>query len=135
MTKVTRARSAAVPAAIVEGLQAIPYFAPLPAGDLASIGTRCTVRAFKRGEIVFDGGGYVATAIAIDDARVLFVPRPVVLAACRRHGDVALGVIAVLARRVRAFAGLIEDLALRDVTARVAAWLLAEVRRGGADTV
>lgn len=181
MTKVTRARSIAVPAAIVEGLQAIPYFAPLPAGDLASIGTRCTVRAFKRGAIVFeegapaaglwvvlagrvkvvrvsasgreqvlhaeapgatlaevpvfDGGGYVATAIAIDDARVLFVPRPVVLAACRRHGDVALGVIAVLARRVRTFAGLIEDLALRDVTARVAAWLLAEVRRGGADTV
>lgn len=84
---------------------------------------------------VFDGGGYVATAVAIDDVRLLFVPRPVVLEVCRRHGDVALGVIAVLARRVRTFAALIEDLALRDVTARVAAWLLAEARRGGADFV
>jgi CRP/FNR family transcriptional regulator len=84
---------------------------------------------------VFDGGGYVATAVAIDDVRVLFVPRPVVLEVCRRHGDVALGVIAVLARRVRTFAALIEDLALRDVTARVAGWLLAEARRAGADIV
>src|SRR5688572_20904546 len=84
---------------------------------------------------VFDGGGYVATAVAIDAVRVLFVPRSAVLEVCRRHGDVALGVIAVLARRVRTFAGLIEDLALRDVTARVAGWLLAEARRGGGDTV
>jgi CRP/FNR family transcriptional regulator len=178
MTKVTRARSAAP--TIIAGLQAIPYFASLPAAALAALGTRCTLRAFKRGAVVFeedaraaglwvvlagrvklvrtsaagreqvlhveapgatlaevpvfDGGGYVATAIAIDDARLLFVPRSVVLQACR-HGDVALGVIAVLARRVRTFAGLIEDLALRDVTARVAGWLLAEARRGGGDTV
>ena len=181
MTKVTRARAAAVAAAIVDGLKTIPYFAALPSGDLAPLATRCTVRAFKRGGIVFeegapaaglwvvlagrvklvrvsasgreqvlhaeapgatlaevpvfDGGGYVATAIAIDDARLLFVPRAVVLDVCRRHGEVALGVIAVLARRVRAFAELIEDLALRDVTARVAGWLLAEARRGGSDTV
>lgn len=84
---------------------------------------------------VFDGGGYVATAVAIDDTRLLFVPRDAVLGVCRGHGDVALGVIAVLARRVRAFAGLIEDLALRDVTARVAGWLLAEARTGGGDIV
>ena len=181
MTKVTRPRPAAGLAAITDGLRAIPYFAPLAAGDLAALGTRCSMRAFKRGAIVFeegaqaaglwvvlagrvkvvrtsaagreqvlhaeapgatlaevpvfDGGGYVATAIAIDNARLLFVPRSVVLAACRRHADVAVGVIAVLARRVRAFAGLIEDLALRDVTARVAGWLLAEARRGGGDTV
>jgi CRP/FNR family transcriptional regulator len=181
MTKVTPARAAAVPAAVRDGLRAIPYLAALPADDLAVIGARCTVRLFTRGAIVFeegaaaaglwvvlagrvkvvrmsasgreqvlhaeapgatlaevpvfDGGGYVATAVAIDDARLLFVPRSVVLAACRRHGDVALGVIAVLARRVRTFAGLIEDLALRDVTARVAAWLLGQARRGGGDTL
>jgi CRP-like cAMP-binding protein len=181
MTKVTRARSGAVPAALTDGLRAIPYFAPLSVGDLAALGTRCTMRAFKRGGIVFeegaeaaglwvvlagrvkvvrtsasgreqvlhaeaagatlaevpvfDGGGYVATAIAMDNARLLFVPRCVVLEACRRHADVAMGVIAVLARRVRTFAGLIEDLALRDVTARVAGWLLAEARRTGGDTV
>ncbi len=181
MTKVTRAKSTAVSPATIQGLRAISYFAALPPEDLAVLGTRCIVRAFERGAVVFeegaqaaglwvvlagrvkvvrvsasgreqvlhteapgatlaevpvfDGDGYVATAVAIDDARLLFVPRQAVLEVCRRHGDVALGVIAVLARRVRTFAGLIEDLALRDVTARVAGWLLAEARRGGGDTV
>jgi len=84
---------------------------------------------------VFDGGGYVATAIAIDDARLLFVPRAAVLDVCRRHGDVALGVITILAARVRSFARLIEDLALRDVTARVARFLLTELRRRGGEII
>jgi len=70
---------------------------------------------------IFDGGGYVATALAETEARLL----------CRRRPEVALGVIAVLARRVRAFAATIEDLALRNVTARLARLLLTEVRRDG----
>ena len=85
------------------------------------------------GEVpLFDGGGYVASAVAVEDCRVLWVPGPALLELCRRPA-VALGVIAVLARRVRTFAGLIEDLALRDVTARVAGFLVAEARRVGGD--
>ncbi|PYN49193.1 MAG: hypothetical protein DME00_09645 [Candidatus Rokuibacteriota bacterium] len=80
---------------------------------------------------IFDGGGYVATALAETEARLLFVPRPALLDLCRRRPEVALGVIAVLARRVRAFAATIEDLALRNVTARLARLLLTEVRRDG----
>ncbi len=84
---------------------------------------------------LFDGGGYVATAVAEGEARLLFVPGPQLLALCRRHPDVALGIVAVLARRVRAFAALIEDLALRDVTARLARFILVEARRAGGDVV
>jgi CRP/FNR family transcriptional regulator len=80
----------------------------------------------------FDGGGYVATAVAVDDARLLFVPRRTLMDLCRRRPAVALGVIAVLARRLRGFAGLIEDLALRDVTTRVAIWLATEAGPDGA---
>lgn len=173
MTKVT--------SEIEAGLSAIPYLAPLPVRERTALASRCLVRGFRRGAVifeegvaaaglwvvlvgrvklvrvsasgreqvlhaeapgatlaevpVFDGGGYVATAVAIDDARLLFVPREAVREVCRRRGDVALGVIAVLARRVRAFAGLIEDLALRDVTARVARFLLDEARRGAGDTI
>jgi|SRR5437867_6110581 len=47
---------------------------------------------------IFDGGGYVATALAETEARLLFVPRPALLDLCRRRPEVALGVIAVLAR-------------------------------------
>ena len=80
---------------------------------------------------LFDGGGYVATAIAETGVRLLFLPRPALLDLCRRRPEIALGVIAVLARRVRAFAAVIEDLGLRTVTARLARLLLTEPRRGG----
>jgi CRP/FNR family transcriptional regulator len=43
-----------------------------------------------------------------------------------------MGIIRMLARRVRTFAGVIEDLSLRDVTARLAAHLLDEASRQGA---
>lgn len=76
------------------------------------------------GEVpVFDGGDYLASAIAREDTRVLFIPREALYEVCRRRPEVALGVIAVLARRLRGFAALIEDLSLRDVTARVARFL------------
>lgn len=84
------------------------------------------------GEVpVFDGGGWVATAVAATDARVLWIPRDEMLALCRRHPDIAAGVIAVLARRVRTFAALVAELGLLDVTARVARFLTALPRDGG----
>ncbi|MBI1846906.1 MAG: Crp/Fnr family transcriptional regulator [Candidatus Rokubacteria bacterium] len=79
---------------------------------------------------VFDGGGYVASAVALEDTRLLFVPREALLDLCRRRPDVALGVIATLAGRVRRFAALIEDLSLRDLTARLAVFLLTEIPPG-----
>lgn len=171
MTKVTKD----------ETLATIPYLRGLPLGELAALARRSLVRAFTKGETVFeegapapglwvvldgrvklvrvsprgreqvlhaessgatlgevplfDGGGYVATAVAAEPSRLLFVPRVALLDLCRRRPEVALGVIRVLARRVRAFAALIEDLALRDVTARLAHFLLAEARRSGSGEV
>jgi CRP/FNR family transcriptional regulator len=87
------------------------------------------------GEVpLLDGGGYVATAIAAEPSRLVFLPRDVLLDACRRHPDVALGIIRVLARRVRTFAGLVEQLSLKDLTARLAGLLLAESRTAGGAT-
>lgn len=87
------------------------------------------------GEVpLLDGGGYVATAVATEPSRLLYLPRAAVLDACRRHPDVALGIIRVLARRVRTFAGLVEQLSLKDLTARTAGLLLAESRAAGRAT-
>ena len=87
------------------------------------------------GEVpLLDGGGYVATAIAAEPSRLLYLPRAAVVEACRRHPDVALGIIRVLAGRVRSFAGLVEQLSLRDLTARTAALLLEESRGAGGST-
>lgn len=87
------------------------------------------------GEVpLFDRGGYVASASAQTAARLLWVPRRELDALCRRHPDVALAIIATMAARVRAFAGLAGDLALRSVRVRLGRLLLDEARRTGRPT-
>jgi CRP-like cAMP-binding protein len=87
------------------------------------------------GEVpLLDGGGYVATAVAAEPSRLLYLPRDVILDTCRRHPDVALGIIHVLARRVRTFAGLVEELSLKNLTTRLAGFLLAESAAANAST-
>ena len=87
------------------------------------------------GEVpLLDGEGYVATAVAAEPVRLLYLPRAAVLDACRRHPEVALGIIRVLARRVRSFAGLVEDLSLKNLTTRLAGFLLAESDKASAKT-
>jgi CRP-like cAMP-binding protein len=88
------------------------------------------------GEVpVFDGDGYVGTAIAADRCTLLFVPRTALLARIDAAPEAARQVIAVLSRRVRRFAGLVADLSLRGSTERVAAHLLRERLRTGGDTL
>ena len=87
------------------------------------------------GEVpLLDGGGYVATAVVAEPARLLYLPGEAMLETCRRHPEVALGIIRVLARRVRTFAGLVEDLSLKNLTTRMAGFLLAESAAAKAQT-
>ncbi len=76
---------------------------------------------------LFDSGGYIASAVARKPTRVLVLPRAEVLALCRRRPEVALAILATLARRVRRFAGIVGDLAFRPVTERLARHLEAAV--------
>lgn len=84
---------------------------------------------------VFDGGGYVGSAVAVEDAVVLFVPRSPLLRVLKRSPVSALEVIHILAARVRTLAGVVEDLSLRGVTERVAAYLCREAERAGGDVL
>jgi CRP/FNR family transcriptional regulator, cyclic AMP receptor protein len=87
------------------------------------------------GEVpLFDRAGYVASATAQTAARLLWLPRRELDALCRRHPETALALIAILARRVRAFASLAGDLTLRSVRARLGRLLLDEARRTGRPT-
>ena len=79
----------------------------------------------------FDGGGCVASAVAVGDARVLFVPRGALFDALERNPASARAVIGVMAARVRKFAGLVEELSLHAVAARIARYLLRESERAG----
>ena len=72
---------------------------------------------------LFDGGGYIASAVAVVPTRVLFIPRAEVLRLCQRRPAVALAMLKTMARRVRHFAGIISDLVFRPVTERLARYL------------
>jgi len=79
------------------------------------------------GEVpLFDRAGYVASATAQTAARLLWLPRRELDALCQGHPEVAVAIIATLARRVRAFAGLAGDLTLRSVRVRLGRLVLDE---------
>ena len=69
---------------------------------------------------LFDGGGYIASAVALAPTRALLLPRAEVMALCQRHPVVAVAMLEAMARRVRHFAGIVGDLAFRPVTERLA---------------
>lgn len=150
-------------------LRRVPYFASLPATELARLAGRCTARSLGAGEALFeegqpcrgllivadglvevrqislrgreqvfhtegpgatlgegplfDGGGYIASAVALAPTLVLLLPRAEVLRLCHRRPDVALAMLKTMARRVRHFAGIVSALAFHPVTERVARYL------------
>lgn len=78
---------------------------------------------------VFDGGPSPGNVAAVEAAIVGLIPTDHVQQLVQSHGEVASAVIRVLAGRLRAVTDMVEDLALRGVTARVAR-LLLECSRG-----
>lgn len=75
---------------------------------------------------VFDGGTYPASAAAMDDATVLFIPAADFRGLLVRHPALCQAVIRALARRLRKMVDLVEDLSLRGVRQRLARLLLEE---------
>ncbi len=77
------------------------------------------------GEVpVFSGRRFPANAEAIEDSRLLFFPRGDFLQLITAHPSLALNMLAVLSMRLRQFTRQIENLSLKEVPARLAAYLL-----------
>ncbi len=77
------------------------------------------------GEVpVFEGKSFPASAEALERGRVLFFPREAFIDQIRKNPDFALSMLAILSKRLRVFTRLIEDLSLKEVPARLAAYLL-----------
>jgi CRP/FNR family transcriptional regulator len=79
---------------------------------------------------VFAQGTYPASAMAIEDSVVVHFYRDRLLALLRAEPELALALLAGLSGRLREFVATIEDLSLRDVTARLARYLLHNSRGG-----
>lgn len=88
------------------------------------------------GEVpVFEGQELPANAEAMEEGRVFFFPREDFADLIRENPELALNLLAILSRRLRRFTSLIEDLSLKEVPGRLAAYLvyLSESRQGSQD--
>jgi len=71
----------------------------------------------------FDGGTFPASAVAVSDSTLLFLPKREFLNLCSRNSEVSLAVIRSLAWRFRYLASLVEELSLKEVSHRLARFL------------
>jgi len=77
------------------------------------------------GEVsVFTGHGFPAFAKANTKTTCLFIPRDGFVEMIRHDPALAMNMLGVMALRLRKFAGLIEDLSLKEVPGRLCAYLL-----------
>ena len=83
---------------------------------------------------LFDGGPYPASAVTMEDSRLVFLPRAAFEYMYRTHPDFAQAIIRALGRRLRHLVHLAETLAFRDVAARLALLLVGYAERGGTKT-
>jgi CRP/FNR family transcriptional regulator, dissimilatory nitrate respiration regulator len=84
------------------------------------------------GEVpVFSGQRFPANAEAITDSRLIFIPRPAFINLITSNPSLALNMLAVLSMRLRQFATQIENLSLKEVPERLAAYLLYLAREQG----
>lgn len=84
---------------------------------------------FEKGEpfgevAVFKGWAFPAYAQAMERSKALIFPRQALIDLIKRNPDLALEMLAVLSFRLRKFTNLIEDLSLKEVPSRLAAYFL-----------
>ena len=89
------------------------------------------------GEVpVFAGRDYPASAVAVGPVKAACFARARFLGLARQHPELLLGLLAVASERLRRFVNLIDDLSLKEVSARLARHLLDLVARSpGANVV
>ena len=73
---------------------------------------------------VFDGGPNSDGAVAVGPTKVGYVPTATMVRLIERHPTIANAALKLLSQRQRSLGNVVKDLALRDVTARVARLLL-----------
>jgi len=96
---------------------------------LSPYGKEQILHIFGTGEMfgeapVFEGGRYPAYAEALEPCQALFFPRAAFIELVETDPTLALHMLADLARRLRRFTRLVENLSLKEVPGRLAAHLL-----------
>ncbi|MBF0301711.1 MAG: Crp/Fnr family transcriptional regulator [Desulfamplus sp.] len=77
------------------------------------------------GEVpVFTGKDFPASAVAISNTELIFFPRNDFISLITDNPSLALNILAVLSMRLHQFTVMVENLALKEVPARLASYLL-----------
>jgi len=88
------------------------------------------------GEVpVFSGQQFPASAEAITETRLLFFLRTAFVDLLSSHPSLALNMLAVLSQRLRQFTVQIENLSLKEVPGRLAAYLIYVADEQGEDSI
>lgn len=88
------------------------------------------------GEVpVFQGGRYPATAEAMSEVEAVFLSGEAFLDTAQKHPEILLEMLAMLSLRLRKFVNLVDDLSLKEVSARAAKYLLDRAVSRGSDTI
>ena len=86
------------------------------------------------GEVpVFEGKSFPASAMALEASKILFIPRDAFVELLTASPALAMNMLADLSRRLRAFTVQIENLSLKEVPARLAAYILTLAREAADD--
>ena len=80
---------------------------------------------------VFDGGPYPASAVTLEDSRLIFISRADFHELCMSHPQVSLKVLRVVGARLRRLVGIIEELSFTTVRHRLATMLVKLARVEG----
>jgi CRP-like cAMP-binding protein len=83
---------------------------------------------------LFDGGAFPASAAAIENSTLLYLPKREFLDLCRRNSAVAFAVIRTLAWRFRYMTNLVEELSLKEVCHPLARFLRDRAVKSGVQT-
>lgn len=77
------------------------------------------------GEVpVFSGSNFPASAQAIEESLLVFFPRDAFVELITNDPSLAMNMLAVLSKRLRQFANLIEELSLKEVPGRLASYIV-----------
>lgn len=96
---------------------------------LSSEGKEQILHIFGPGEpfgevAVFAGGHFPAYAETLETSETLFFPRKKIIELITKDPSLAMNMLAVLSKRLKYFTQLIENLSLKEVPQRLAAYLL-----------
>ena len=98
-------------------------------------GQEYTLHRIRPGQLfaeaaIFGKGTYPASCEALDDSQILFVPRDPFFALIKASPEIALKIMGALSAWLREFADKLEALSMKDVTSRLAGYLLKISKSG-----